>query len=224
METEKKKGTYERPDPGIIASVVKEMRTYRGWKQFALAHEAGVTLRTVERLEAGERVSDDTLSKIEKALKFKEGAFTQARYSPSDDELAAMLQKMKDEYTHTALHDLSGPPDLENVLTAHAYLVDGAAVDDSLADSIALVKDQVQDCGDIYSDVPHTARLGFCRDLLNMIREIEAQGYTARWARYVTDDKFNVGVLTFFKTADLETSQHFRHGVVPRFLLRSLST
>jgi hypothetical protein len=56
-----------------------------------------------------------------------------------------------------------------------------------------------------------------------MIREIEAHGYTARWGRYATDDKFNVGVLVFFKTADLLSSQYFRHAIVPRTLAQALA-
>ena len=32
-----------------------------------------------------------------------------------------------------------------------------------------------------------------------MIRDVESKGYTARWARYVTADKYEVGVLVLFK-------------------------
>jgi transcriptional regulator with XRE-family HTH domain len=222
MQTDTKNGTYKPPEPQVIAAVVKELRTHLGWKQFALAHEAGVTVRTIERLEAGERMSDETLNKVAKALKFPEGAFTQPSYCPSDDELAAMVKKNKEDYTHTPLHDLSGPRDLENILSANAYLVDGSQVNDDLADRVAGIKDYVQDAGDIFDDTSHTNQLTFCRELLSMIRDIEAQGYTARWGRYATDDQFNMGVLTFFKTADLQTSEHFRNAIVPRSLVRSL--
>lgn len=223
MGTDEKNGTYKRPEAKEIAFIVKELRTYLGWKQFALAHEAGITERTIERVEAGERVSDDTLRKIARALQLSEGAFTEARYLPSDEELAAIAKKVKEDYTHTSLHDLSSPHDLENILSAEAYLVDGANVDDGLAEDVALIKDQIQDFGDMYGDVPHTEELSYCRSLLVSIREIEAHGYTARWARYVTDDKFKVGVLTFFKTAELQTNEHFRNAVVPRSLSRSLA-
>lgn len=224
MQTEIKTGAYKRPEPEVIASFVKELRAHLGWKQFALAHEAGVTVRTIERLEAGEHMSDETLSKVAKALKLREGAFTEASYCPSDEELAAMVRKAKEDYTHTALHDLSGVRDLDNILTAHAYLVDGSNVDDELAEEVAAVKDYVQDAGDIHGDVPHTQQLTFSRELLGMIRDIEGHGYTARWGRYATDDQFNVGVLTFFKTIDLQTGEHYGHAIVPRSLMRSLQS
>lgn len=117
-----------------------------------------------------------------------------------------MAKKTKEDYTHTLLHDLSGPRYLDNILSAHAYLVDGSHVDDDVADRVAGVKDYVQDAGDMHG-VSHTDHLTFNRELFGMIREIEAQGYIARWGRYATDDQFNVGVLTFFKTADLQTSE-----------------
>jgi transcriptional regulator with XRE-family HTH domain len=223
MQTGTKTGTFKRPEPDVIASVVKELRTHLGWKQFALAHEAGVTVRTIERLEAGERMSDETLNKVAKALELRESAFTEASYCPSDEELAGMVKKAKKDYTHTALHDLSGLRDLDNILSAQAYLVDGSNVADDLADQVAAVQDYVQDAGDIHGDVPHTHQLTHSRELLGMIRDIEVQGYTARWGRYVTDDKFNVGVLTFFKTCDLQTSQQFRIALVPRSLVHSLA-
>src|ERR1039457_284908 len=221
MQPETKTGTFKRLGPHEVAAIVKIARTNREWKQFALAHEAGVTERTIERVEAGKRVSDETLQKIAKALSLAEGVFTDPIYCPSQEELAAIARKAKEDYTHTPMHDLSSPRDLENVLGAHAYLVDGTAVDDELADDIAAVRDQVQDCGDLYDDVSYTEKLGFCRELLTMIREIEAHGYTTRWGRYSTDDKFNVGVLAFLKTSDLQSGAYFRHAIVPRSLMRS---
>ena len=127
------------------------MRTHLGWKQFALADEAGVTPRTIERVEAGERVSEETLNKIEKALKFGEGALKKASYWPSDEELAAIVKKTKEDYTHTSLNDLSGACDLQNILSASAYLVDGTAAADELAESIAAVKDYTFRTVEIYT-------------------------------------------------------------------------
>ena len=206
MQTETKTSTFKRPGTGRYSPRREGIAAHLGWKQFTLAHEAGVTVRTIERLEAGERMSDETLNKVAKVLKLREGAFTEASYYPSEEELAAMVKKAKEDYTHTALHDLSSPRDLDNILSAHAYLVDGSNITDELAEQVAAVKDYMQDAGDINDEIPYTHQLTFTRELLGMIREIENQGYTARWGRYVTADKFNVGVLIFFKTCDSQTS------------------
>jgi transcriptional regulator with XRE-family HTH domain len=47
---------------------IKELRTTRGWTQERLATESGVTVRTVQRLEAGNEASLETLSLVASAL------------------------------------------------------------------------------------------------------------------------------------------------------------
>jgi transcriptional regulator with XRE-family HTH domain len=223
MDANSQSGTYKRSTPEEIAYLVKELRTHYDWKQLALAHEAGVNVKTIERIEAGERVSDETLVKVAKALKLRDDALTAAHYSPSDEEAAEMLRKAKEDYTHTSMHDLSAASDFDNILSAQAYLIDGDAVDDSLAERVASVKDYVQDAGDVYDDACHANRVVFCRELLEMVRDIEAHGYTARWGRYTTADGFRMAVLVFFRTEALETTDHFRFAIVPRFLISKVS-
>lgn len=55
----------------LAARVVRERRRL-GWKQFALAYEAGVTERTIQRLERGEKVNEDTIRKVMGALKLSQ--------------------------------------------------------------------------------------------------------------------------------------------------------
>jgi len=203
--------------------MVKELRAYFGWKQLALADEAGVTERTVERIEAGITVSDDTLRKVAKALKLREGAFTEPSYCPSEAELMAEVRKIRDQHTVTELHDLSEARDLENLMGQHAHLIDGSAVEDGLGEAVASLKDQVQDWGDIFEDIPHSEKLAAYRSLLASIREIEQSGYKARWGRYTTDDKFTVGVLVFFKSSALRSGENFRIAIVPRWLMRNVT-
>ncbi|WP_439692404.1 helix-turn-helix domain-containing protein [Curtobacterium sp. SP.BCo] len=47
---------------------IVELRTQRGWTQQRLADASGVTVRTLQRLEAGNDVSLDTLSRLGQAL------------------------------------------------------------------------------------------------------------------------------------------------------------
>lgn len=47
---------------------ILELRTQRGWTQERLAEASGVTVRTLQRLEAGNDVSLDTLSRLGRAL------------------------------------------------------------------------------------------------------------------------------------------------------------
>ncbi len=54
-------------------SRIAELRRSKGWTQQQLAAESGVTTRTVQRLEAGQDSSMDTLTRIAKALEVSVG-------------------------------------------------------------------------------------------------------------------------------------------------------
>jgi transcriptional regulator with XRE-family HTH domain len=47
---------------------IVDLRTQRGWTQERLADASGITVRTVQRLEAGNDASLDTLTRVAKAL------------------------------------------------------------------------------------------------------------------------------------------------------------
>lgn len=66
-----------------IAQQVRAARTDLGWPQGLLAAGAGVSRPSVARLEAGEDVSTDTLSKISEVLGLK---LTLAEVPPDDDQ------------------------------------------------------------------------------------------------------------------------------------------
>jgi DNA-binding XRE family transcriptional regulator len=48
--------------PEEIAEAVTTARKYLDWKQAALAYEAGVNERTIQRLEKGQKVNDDAVN------------------------------------------------------------------------------------------------------------------------------------------------------------------
>jgi transcriptional regulator with XRE-family HTH domain len=221
-ETINDSSAYRRLTPGEVAFMVKHLRAHFELKQLALAQDAGVNERTIERIEAGIAVSDETLRKIAKALKLAENAFTEPTYCPSDEELMAQVKKIQDEHTVTELHELSAARELENVMGQHGHLIDASAVSDTLADAMASLQDQVRDWGDILEDISAVEKLAACRDVLAMIRDIEGHGYSARWARYTTDDKFSIGVLVFFKSSDAGPNCH-KAAIVPRWFERNVT-
>src|SRR5689334_6725547 len=69
-------GRYERPTSAEIAETVISIRKHLELKQLVLADEAGVTERTIQRVEEGRTVGDDTLRKVARALRLREDAFT----------------------------------------------------------------------------------------------------------------------------------------------------
>jgi len=214
-------GEHRRPTPGEVGYVVRELRKYFEWKQLALAQEAGVTERTIQRIEEGEKVGDDTLRKVAKALRLREDAFTAPTYHPSAAELEELARTAREDYMVADAYDLSGQDALDGILNAHGHLIDDRAVEDTLAEEVAALKDNIQDYGDIYDDLTNVQRLEARRKLLELIRNIERKGYKARWARYTTADNFIVAVLMFFP-ATTEDDQ-FRKLIVPRRFCQMLA-
>ncbi|MFY9680070.1 helix-turn-helix domain-containing protein, partial [Glutamicibacter protophormiae] len=53
---------------GMNESRIAEIRRSKGWTQERLAAQSSVTVRTIQRLEAGQDASMDTLSRIAAAL------------------------------------------------------------------------------------------------------------------------------------------------------------
>jgi transcriptional regulator with XRE-family HTH domain len=60
----------------LHAGQIRHMRTDKGWSQEHLAAVAGVTPRTVQRVEAGQRVSPETRMAIAAALEVSAESLT----------------------------------------------------------------------------------------------------------------------------------------------------
>ena len=76
-----------RPDPISIAFCVAWSREMKQLSIQALASMSGVSPSSIERIERGERVSDDTLQKVAVAVNQDEDAFTGERIPLSQDEV-----------------------------------------------------------------------------------------------------------------------------------------
>lgn len=88
-----------KPDPEVLCTLgaaLSAERVDRSWRQADLAERAGVSLRTVQHLEAGEPIRTDTLIRVMRALQLLDrlGAFLAPSLeppapSPLEDEDAA---------------------------------------------------------------------------------------------------------------------------------------
>ncbi len=85
---------------------IVDLRTQRGWTQERLAEASGITVRTVQRLEAGNDASLDTLTRVATALDVQVGDLTTAtgecvhgRDVPALDTRAARQQERRDTIT-----------------------------------------------------------------------------------------------------------------------------
>ncbi len=107
------------PPIELVAFVVRWNRGLRQWKTTTLADFARVSVSTVERIERGERVSDDALDRIAQAFGYEAGYFTAPRLPLGADEAAASLV---DTYSHLEIVPV-GP------MTTHRAVRDAARCD-----------------------------------------------------------------------------------------------
>src|SRR6267143_5620508 len=97
MAETKQQAEYRNLTSQEIGHAVITFRKMLGMKQLTLALDAGVDERTVQRIERGEKVNEDTLRKVAKVLRMKEDAFLGPRYVSTPEEATADVEKMLSE-------------------------------------------------------------------------------------------------------------------------------
>lgn len=76
-----------RLSPAEIARIVKSARRRRDMKQSVLAKLAKLNIRTIERLERGTKLADESYRRVAHALDLPADIFIQSNYVPSSSEL-----------------------------------------------------------------------------------------------------------------------------------------
>jgi DNA-binding XRE family transcriptional regulator len=203
MENGKEKGEYRCLTPEEIAAHVAMFRKMLDWKQLTLAIEAGVHERTIQRAERGEKVDDESLRKIGKALRLREPGFVGRRFIQREEARKAELENTLKEIMVVEANDFTGLRDAEAILSTHGYFLNDKAVPEEVADQAAALKDTLTDWGNIYAELSHTERLNACRSIISEVQKITEQGFKARYGVYTSDDDFKVAVLVFAPGSDV---------------------
>ena len=167
--------------PAEVAAIVKAMRAQMAWKQETLAEFAGLTPRTIQRLEAGEPSSLGTRKAVARAFGWPLDFFDVPRVIPTHEELAA--QKAAFDREHLILDAVAA--DGRDILTRlHDLPGFKAIVPCSLVelsrdgqDAFAMVADYVQDCLDIIGDVTRADVLRYGDELTEMAATLAEAGY-----------------------------------------------
>lgn len=197
---QEKEGRYRTLTAQEFGELVKAFRRMNDWKQLTLAYEAGITERTVQRIENGESVRDDTRRQIAKAFRLPEDSFTKAAYMPSSEEAEAMFAETAQRFTAVEARPLTHARDFEEILNmGHAFLIDGAALPDDMQGELASFKDAFHDWTWVFSEIGHMERLGACRSLWDHASKITGRNYRAFFAVYDADkpSSFKIAALTF---------------------------
>jgi transcriptional regulator with XRE-family HTH domain len=167
--------------PAEIAVIVKAMRTQMAWSQETLAELSRLTVRTVQRLEAGQPASLDTRRAVAAAFGWDLDFFDVPRTIPTEEDLAA--QKAAFDREHLILDAVQA--DGRGILTRlHDIPGFKAIVPCSLVemsrdgqDAFALIVDYIHDCLDIIGEVPRSDVLRYGDELTEMSAHLADAGY-----------------------------------------------
>ena len=204
MTTKQEGSEYRCLTPHEIGNSVALIRKMAGLKQLTVALEAGVTERTVQRIENGERGSEETLRKVAKALRMDEKAFIGPRKVLSSEEAVEQAKRQMEKLMVIDAYRLSALKDCEAMLGTHGAIIDDHAVVDEAAGQVAIFKDCLQEWNDAYPALfSHEEKLNACRSILEQVKKLEAAGYVVRYGVYTTQDDFRVvSVLLVAKVDD----------------------
>jgi transcriptional regulator with XRE-family HTH domain len=195
-------GEFRRLTPREVGLFIKDCRERMGLKRLALAAEAGVSDKTLERAESGEGVNEESCRRIAVALGLKPESFTEPMFIPSATTPAEFKQnelrlRQEQERTHFAVsvQVFRSARDVLALFGTQAFLGDGSNVSDEHLKQFTELKVSMSAWNDIALDIPESESLAAAEVVLKDIRALEALGYVIKGSvveRYVTGGPFKV--------------------------------
>jgi transcriptional regulator with XRE-family HTH domain len=172
----------------IVGSNIRLLREHRAWTQEHLAQVAGVTPRTLQRVEAGEGAHVDTLQAIAAALDVDVQALrfdaleliAQQLGVPRDKvtpELIAERRKEVDaKYVKVPMTRVASSADLRAFSDAMSFYFDCIPKEDAVQDVAAALQQYLHDLMDIGRDIDATHRRQFEVEAFGHVKELEKLG------------------------------------------------
>jgi len=170
------------PTPVEVGEVIKMMRGIMEWSQETLAELSGLTVRTIQRVEAGQPASIDTRRAIARAFGCENLDFFQQPVSSSSSE---KLQAQKDafdrEHLVLAAEIVDGRSIIRRLLDAPGYhaIGPGSTVELPAAaeDAYAAVLDFLRDCMDVADEAGRAEMLGYGDTIEELAEPLRTSGF-----------------------------------------------
>lgn len=176
--------TPQVPPPELIAFCVRWERDLRQWKRSTLADFAGVSVSTLERVERGEKVSDEALDRIARGLGREPGHFTAPRCPLGPEQVADRLAETFGEMEAVAVARMNTHRQVRKTAGCHAFLIHRPDVPEHYDADLANLTEWLDLASFILSaeidgaSASERGRRDLYNDILGCVREIEKHGLT----------------------------------------------
>ncbi len=210
--------TMER-DTAYISSQCRFLRKMLGLTQENLADAAGLTVRTIQKVESGRHSPDvQTLRSIARAIGFDVAVFNK----PTPEQEKRQQEEMERALRQTALVPTSPIKKANDFYSRnkawHAIVINTEAVevDDALA-LAASISEWMDDLDGIWEISTASQRLEYASSIAALCQELEAFGYLTHFGQFRQQhmqDKgmvWNVGLISFLPKAEHDGD---RYGLV----------
>ena len=170
--------TMER-DPLYIAEQVKIIRKMHRLTQENLADAAGLSTRTIEKIESGRhRPDEQTLRSIARAAQVDVSIFRK----PSPEEEERQKEEMLRALRKTVVAQINPVRTTADFLSAfeqrEAFRIDTSTVSEEVAlDTAAAMADWIRDMGDVWEECYVSQRVEYAREFLKLCQQLEQMGY-----------------------------------------------
>ena len=208
-------------DPAYIAARVKFIRKMLGLTQENLADAAGLTTRTIEKIESGRHTPEEqTLRSIARAFGFDVKIFVK----PTPEQEAREKAEMERALRKTVLVPTTPIHTASDFLAAFdqrdAFRFDSSVVThDEALELVATIQDWIADLNDVWVECSGSQRLEYARNFAGLCRQLEEVGYLCHVGRHAQQARqkdrptlvFDVGLLVILPK---ETGEGVHYAIV----------
>ena len=144
--------------PTELAAIIKMFREMRKWSQEQLADVAGLSTRTVQRIESGKPSDLDTRRALARAFEAEDiDLFNKPYVIPTEEEMKAAREKFERERMTLAAHPLTTGRQLADLVVLHSMdlMTPGFEMDREADEEFAALIDysrEYRDCHDLYQE------------------------------------------------------------------------
>jgi transcriptional regulator with XRE-family HTH domain len=161
-------GHLVTPPPELIGFFVYFVRKLHQWKQNTLAEFASLSVSTIERIERGEKVSNEALENVAEALGYERDYFKAPRYRKSLEQAVADLAEQWQEIEPVSVSPLRTQRQVRVLAKTQALLIHRPGLGDAYNEQVAELTEWLDLASGFFS-VPDPMEKGRRRELYNDI-------------------------------------------------------